>query len=150
MEVKTIARVCYSSKDAETINLVMMMEDAIFAARQLELLLFGEYRKRIKVRLFTDSKLTLKSIASSKKIERKTLRQTVVDLNKRLVDGDLYSYSWLPTQDMIADMMTKDMKIPVNLEDLILENVIKLHQSLVNKVKAVGTEVRIITFVTDK
>ena len=32
---KTISRVCYSSKDAETINISKMMEDAIFAARQL-------------------------------------------------------------------------------------------------------------------
>ena len=32
---KTITRVCYSSKDAETIYLVRLMEDAVFAARQL-------------------------------------------------------------------------------------------------------------------
>ena len=81
---KSIARVCYSSKDAETINLVRLMEDAVYASRQLELLLFGEYRKRIKVRLFTDSESTLESIASSKQIERKTLWQTVVDLKKKV------------------------------------------------------------------
>ena len=46
---KTISRVCYSSKDVETINIFKMMEDAIFAARQLEMLIFGDYRKRIKV-----------------------------------------------------------------------------------------------------
>ena len=90
---KSIARVCYSSKDAETINLVRLMEPAVYASRQLELLLFGEYRKRIKVRLFTDSESTLESIASSKQIERKTLRPTVVDLKERLVDGDVQSFS---------------------------------------------------------
>ena len=42
---KTIERVCYSSKDTETINLVRLMEDAVFAARQLELLLFNDYRR---------------------------------------------------------------------------------------------------------
>ena len=67
---KTLARV---SKDAETINLVRMMEDAVFASRQLDFLLFGEYKKRIKVRLFTDSESTLESIASSRQVERKTL-----------------------------------------------------------------------------
>ena len=51
---KTISRVCYSSKDAETINISKMMDDAIYAARQVETLYFGDYRKRIKVRLFTD------------------------------------------------------------------------------------------------
>ena len=51
------------------------------------------------MRLFTDSEATLESIASSK-IERKTLRLTVVELKERLVDGEIYSYSWLPTQSM--------------------------------------------------
>ena len=95
------------------------MEDAVYTSRQLEMLLFGEYKKRIKVCLFTDSESTLESIASSKQIERKTLRQTIVDLKERLVDGDIQSYSWLPTQDMIADMMTKKMHLPSSLEDVI-------------------------------
>ena len=60
---KTISRVCYSSKDAETINISKMTEYAIFAARQLEILIFGDYKKRMKVRLFTDLEATLESIA---------------------------------------------------------------------------------------
>ena len=63
---QTISRVCYSSKDEETINVVKIMEDAVFAARQVEILIFGDYRRRIKMRLFTDSEATLESIASSK------------------------------------------------------------------------------------
>ena len=39
---KTISRVCYSSKDAETINISKMMDDAIYAARQVETLYFGD------------------------------------------------------------------------------------------------------------
>ena len=89
------------------INIMKVMEDAVFAARQVEILIFGDYRRRIKVRLFTDSEAMLESIASSKQIERKTLRLTVVDLKERLVDGDVFSYSWLPTKSMWADMMTK-------------------------------------------
>ena len=63
-----------------------MMEDAVYTARQVEILIFGNYWRRIKIRLFTDSEATLESIASSKQIERKTLRMTVVDLKERLVD----------------------------------------------------------------
>ena len=70
---KTIARVCYSSKDTETINISKMMDDAIYAARQIETLHYGDNKRRIKVRLFTDSEPTLESIASSKQVERKTL-----------------------------------------------------------------------------
>ena len=64
---KTISRVCYSSKDAETINIAWMMEDEIFATRKVEIFIFGDYRKRIKVRLFMDSEATLESIASPSK-----------------------------------------------------------------------------------
>ena len=47
------------------------MEDNIFAARQIETLYYGDYRKIMKVRLYTDSEPTLESIASSRQVERK-------------------------------------------------------------------------------
>ena len=77
-----------------------MVDDAIFAARQVKILLFEDYRKCVKVRLFTNSEATLESIASSKQIDRKMLRLTLVDLKKRLVDGDIYSFAWLLTHSM--------------------------------------------------
>ena len=67
-KAKTIVRVCQSSKDAETLNMATMMEDAIYTARQVEILIFGNYRRRMKIRLFSDSEATLESIASSKQI----------------------------------------------------------------------------------
>ena len=141
---KTIARVCYSSKDAETINISKMMDDAIFAARQIETLYYGDYKRRIKIRLFTDSEPTLESIASSRQVERKTLRPTILDLKERLVDKDIQSYSWLPTQDMLADVLTKEMRLPQALESVFLKNEFSLSQPLVNEVKAVGTEIRMV------
>ena len=48
------------------------------------------------MRLFTDSEAILESIASSKQIERKTLRLTVVDLKERLVDGDFFHTPGFP------------------------------------------------------
>ena len=68
----------------------------------------------------------LESIASSRQVERKTLRPTILDLKERLVDRDIQSYSWLPTQDMLADVLTKEMKIPQALEDVILKNEISI------------------------
>ena len=121
---KTIARVCYSSKDA------------IFTACQIETMYYGDHKRRIKVRLFTDSEPTLESIVSSRQVERKTLRPTILDLKERLIDKDIQSYSWLPTQDMLADVLTKEMRIPQALEDVILKNEINLSQPLVNEVKA--------------
>merc|ERR1711873_379871 len=108
---------------------------------KIKILLFCDYKKRVKVRLFTDSKATLESIASSKQIDRKTLRLTVVDLKERLVDGEILLYLWLPKQKMGADVMTKEMKIPPALEDVITKNVMDHPQPLVIEVKAVGSEI---------
>ena len=121
-----------------------MMDDAIFAARQIETLYYGNYKRRIKVRLFTDSEPSLESIASSRQAERKTLRSTILDLKERLVDRYIQSYSWLPTQDMLADVLTKEMRLPQALENIILKNELNLSQPLVNEVKAVGTEIRMV------
>ena len=59
---QAISRVCYSFKDAETINISKMMGDDIFAARQIETLYYVDYRKRMKVMLFTDSEPTLQPL----------------------------------------------------------------------------------------
>ena len=61
-----------------------MVDDVIFTARQLDILLYGDYQKRIKIELFTDSESTLESSASSRQNERKTLRMTVRDLKDHL------------------------------------------------------------------
>ena len=37
---KQIEQVCHSSKDAETLNLLRMVDDAVLISRQLELLLY--------------------------------------------------------------------------------------------------------------
>ena len=56
---KPIERVCHSSKDAETLNLIKMVDDAVLTSRQLELLLYGDIMNRIPVYLFTDSESTV-------------------------------------------------------------------------------------------
>ena len=58
-------------------------------ARQIEVLLFGDYNQRIPVRIFTDSEPTLESIASTKQIEIKGLRMTVQEIKERLMKGEI-------------------------------------------------------------
>ena len=74
---KHIERVFHSSKDAETLAMTILIDELVYIARQVEILLFGDYRKRMPVRIMTDSEPTLVSIASTKQIERKGLRLTV-------------------------------------------------------------------------
>ena len=63
-------------------------------------------------------------------------------MKERLIDRDIYSYSWLPTKNMWADMMTKEMELLSALEDVFQKNDMVLPMPLVNEVKAVGTEIR--------
>ena len=43
---------------------------------------------------------------------------------------------------MLADVMTKEMHLSLALENVFLKNEFSLPQPLINKVKAVGTEIR--------
>ena len=70
------------------------------------------------------------------------MRQSIVDLKERLIDGDILSYSWLPTGDMMADMMTKEMRMPFNVDQLIVRNIIDIPKPLVNEVVAIEDEIR--------
>ena len=90
-KTKQIARVCHSSKDAETLNLLRMVDDSVLAASHLELLLYGEVINRIPIHLFTDSESTLELVASSKQISTKTLRNVIVDLKERLTKDEITS-----------------------------------------------------------
>ena len=43
---KQIERVCHSSKNAEILAMSKLLGEAVYIARKLEILLFGEYRKK--------------------------------------------------------------------------------------------------------
>ena len=49
-KVKQIERVCHTSKDAKTLILNKFMEDAVFAARQIETLMYGDYKMKIPIK----------------------------------------------------------------------------------------------------
>ena len=70
-KVKQIDRVYHSLKDAETLNLLTMVEDSVYAASQMEQMLYGDVLRRIPICLFTDSESTLESVSSSKQIVTK-------------------------------------------------------------------------------
>ena len=68
-----------------------LLDEAAYLARWIEMLIFGYFKQRILVRIFTDSEPTLESIASTKQIERKSLRMTVQEMKERLIEGDVRS-----------------------------------------------------------
>ena len=121
-------------------NVSKLVDDAVFLARQLEVLLYGDCCGRIPVRLFTDSEPTLESVASSRQVERKLLRMTVKDLKDRIMEGDVSSYAWLSMKEMMADCLTKEMKMPASMEDVLVKNVLSLREPSLNEVKNVNGE----------
>ena len=66
----------------------------------------------------------------------------IVDLKERLLNGEITSIAWLPTEKMWADLLTKEMKLPDNLEDILFKNKMNLPDTTVNEVRAFGQEVR--------
>ena len=85
-----------------------MVDDAVLTSRQLELLLYGDIMNKGPVYLFTDSESILESIASTKQIVTKTLRNIITDLKQKLIDDDISSYAWLQTDSMWADILTRE------------------------------------------
>ena len=139
---KQIERVCHSSKDAETLAMSKLLDEVIYIARQVEILLFGDYRKRLPVRIMTDSEPTLESIASTRQIERKGLRMTVQEMKEKLMEGEIVSYQWLSTKEMWADGLTKEMEMAEGLRNLLKEGRCKITSQEINKVVCQNREIR--------
>ena len=99
-KAKQIERVCHSSKDAETLAMSKMVDEITYAGRQIETVMFGDYIERMPIRIYSDNEPILESIASTKQVDRKNLRMTVLDLKERLRNGEVTSYQWLPTGEM--------------------------------------------------
>ena len=66
----------------------------------------------------------------------------ITDLKQKLIDDEISSYAWLPTDSMWADILTKEKKMPLNFDKVITANILALGDTTVNKVKAFGQEVR--------
>ena len=141
---KQIERVCHSSKDAETLAMSKLLDEVVYIARQVEILLFGDYRKRMPVRIMTDSEPTLESIASTKQIERKGLRMTVQEMKEKLKEGEIKFYQWLSTKEMWADGLTKEMEMAEGLRKLLKERKCEIVKEEVNKVVCENEEIKML------
>ena len=94
------------------------------------------------MRIYTDSEPALESIASSKQVERKELRNTMFYLKEHLRNGNIESYSWLGTKEMLADVLTKEMKMPEILREFMQKGLFRFGKNEVNRVHSVNGEVR--------
>ena len=128
-KTKLIKQVCHSAKDGETRNIVRVVDLSCFAANQISELIHGKVKlnkfnieNKIPVKIFTDSLSTLESIASTHQVERRLMRSSIADLKQKLEDKDVQSYCWMEDSDMVADILTKEMKDKWGLNEVMHEN----------------------------
>ena len=143
-KAKQIDRVCHSSKDAETLSMTKMIIELVYMARHVEILLYGDYRKRMDVRILTDSEPTLESIASTKQIERKGLRMVVQEMKDKLRDGEIDSYQWVSTKQIWADGLTKEMPMTEGVRNLLKKGKCDMVSEDINKVICHNEEIKML------
>merc|ERR1711867_10842 len=143
-KAKQIDRVCHSSKDAETLSMKKMIDELVYMARHVEILLHGDYKKRMNVRILTDSEPTLESIASTKQIERKGLRMVVQEMKDKLRDGEIYSYQWVSTKQIWTDGLTKKMSMTERVRSLLKKGKCDMVSEDINKVICHNEEIKML------
>ena len=105
--------------------------------------MYGDYKKRIPIKLFTDSKPLLESISSTHQVEERLLRNSITDMKEVLYGGEIQSYSWLDGETaMVADAMTKENKMEEHVKDIVLKNQFKFVQNEDNLVRCVLGEIK--------
>ena len=52
------------------------------------------------------------------------------------------SYAWLPTKDMMADCLTKEMKMPDSMEAVLYGKGLELSEPYLNEIKNIEGELR--------
>merc|ERR1712239_2027 len=113
-------------------------------ARHVEILLYGDYKNRLNVRILTDSEPTFESIASTKQIERKGLRMLVKEMKDKLRDGEIDSYQWVSTKKIWADGLTKEMPMTDGIRNLLKNGKCDMVQEHTNKVICQDDEIKMI------
>ena len=143
-KAKQIDRVCHSSKDAETLAMSKIIDELVYMSNLVEILLYGDYQKRMTVRIITDSEPTLESIASTKQVDRKQLRGMVSEMKDKLTDGEITSYQWVSTKDIWADELTKERPMSEGVRNLLKKGTCNMGQKEENKVINQNGEVKMI------
>ena len=92
------------------------------------------------MKIYTDSKALLDSLASTHQIEQRMLRNSIADLKQKLEVKEVQSYEWLTDEDMIADILTKEKVTKDGLDDILINNRLEIVHKGYNEVVEVDGE----------
>ena len=140
-KLKIIKKVCHSSKEAETKNILKLVDESLYQAKMVEQILFDDETK-VEVDLFTNSKPLLDSIASTKQVETKMMRPVIADMKDKLIDSSVKSFKWMETRKMVADILTKEKVVSKDVDDIVYRNIYEGIGEETNKVIFNGAEVK--------
>lgn len=105
---KLIRRVVKSTLAAETLAMVDMSEACLFYRKLLlELLQLKDETENIKIICKTDNSCLYDSVHSSTQILDKRLRIEMAILREMLDRKEIAEFSWIPTDEQVADSLTK-------------------------------------------
>ena len=68
------------------------------------------------------------------------MRMIVRELKEKFLEGEVTSYAWLQTKKMMADCLTKEMKMPSSMEVVIQGKGLVLNEPFINEVRNVNRE----------
>ena len=91
-----------------------------FAANQVEQILGNSVK--VEVKIVTDFLGTLESIALTHQVLRRKMRSDIADLKQKLELKEVNKYCWMQDERMLADVLTKEKKEKLGLDDLMKEN----------------------------
>ena len=105
---RKIKRVVHSAFGAETLACIDAMGAAIYVRQILSEILYGDPKSEvIPIKGFADSKQLHDHVHTSKQCEEKRLRLDLAELQQALSNKTLKSLTWIPTDIMLADCLTK-------------------------------------------
>ena len=105
---KTIPQACTSAKTAETRAAYMACDDTVGLARAVMEMYTGKRgEKQIETTLKCDSQSLKDTLFSTKQIEEKILRPTILAMKQMLNRQQIGRFDWVESYDCLADILTK-------------------------------------------
>ena len=105
---KIIDKVTPDIKTAETVALETALDDAIYITKVLSEMYTGDINTfRLPIVINEDSKSLVESLASTKKVKRKTMRLVISSIQQSIDDGTISDVIHVSTKDQLADIFTK-------------------------------------------
>ena len=105
---KTIVQACTSAKAAETRAAYASCDDTVGLARSINEMYTGRRgESQIETTLKSDSQSLKDTLYSTKQIEEKMLRPTILALKQMLFRKQIGRFDWVESRECLADVLTK-------------------------------------------